>query len=150
MQGAWVAMKNKRPVFQFLIILCAVAALAFPGCGTKGPPLAPIIKGQKIAAPFDLKYTSSDTEISLSWSHEIDTETAAIEPDSFEIFMAKKTFEACEGCPFEFETIGFVSMPSMKFSTPVEKGFKYYFRVQALDDDNMKSEHSKTVQFEYK
>ncbi|MBC2704647.1 hypothetical protein [Desulfobacula sp.] len=143
-------MKNKRAVIQSLMILFSIILLAFSGCGKKGPPLPPETKGQKIAAPFDLKYTPGDKEITLSWNHKIDTETAAVKPEGFEIFMAKKTFEACEGCPFEFKTIGVVSMPSMEFYTRIEKGFKYYFRVQATGDNDMRSEYSKTVQFEYK
>jgi len=143
-------MKNKRAVIQSLMVLSGIIILAFSGCGKKGLPLAPEIKGQQIAAPFDLKYTSDDKEIILSWNHKIDIEKAAVKPRDFEIFMAKKTIEACVGCPFEFKTIGIVSMPSMEFIFKIEKGFKYYFRVQATGDDNIRSEYSKTVQFEFK
>ena len=142
-------MKNKRIIFQLSMVLFSVIFLAFSGCGKKGPPLPPIIKGQKIAPPFDLKYTFDDKKITLSWNHEIDTETAAVKPQGFEIFMAKKTFESCVGCPLVFKPVGSVSIPSMEFMTRLEKGFKYYFRVQATGEDNMKSDFSKTVQFEY-
>ena len=143
-------MKTKRAVILFLIVLCGAIVIAFSGCGKKGPPLPPEIKGQKISAPFDLKYTPGDKKISLTWNHKIDNETAVIKPEGFEVFMAKKTFEACVGCPFVFKTIGSVSMPSMEFNTKIEKGYKYYFRIQATGEDNMRSEYSKTVQFEYK
>jgi hypothetical protein len=134
---------------RFLIILCTMAIVSFTGCGTKGPPLAPIVKGQKISSPVDFKYKVAGDQISLFWNHNVDQETAAIKPEGFEVFMVKKTFEACEGCPFEFKLIGYVSMPSMEFVTPMEKGFKYYFRLQAIGGE-MRSEYSKTVQFEYK
>jgi hypothetical protein len=134
---------------RFLIVFATIAIVNFIGCGTKGPPLPPIVKGQKIASPVNLKYKVVGNQISLFWNHNVEQETAAIEPEGFEVFMVKKTFEACEGCPFEFELIGYVAMPSMEFVTPMEKGFKYYFRVQALDDE-MRSDYSKTVQFEYK
>jgi len=141
-------MKNKKTAIHSLMILVlsGFIILGFSGCGKKGLPLAPQIKGQKIAAPFDLNYTSDDTEILLSWNHKVDIETAFVKPKKFEIFMAKKTIEACVGCPFEFRTIGVVSMPSMEFIFKKEKGFKYYFRVQALGNDNIKSEYSKTIQ----
>jgi predicted small lipoprotein YifL len=142
-------MKNKKPVIQGLMVLCSLFFLLASGCGKKGPPLPPEIKGQKIAAPFDLKYAYGKKIIVLSWNHRIDNENAVIKPLGFEIFMARKTFEACEGCPFKFKKIGFVSAPSMEFTIPIEKGYKYYFRVQATGDDNMRSEYSKTVQFEY-
>ncbi len=134
---------------RFLIVLLTIALVSFTGCGTKGPPLPPIVKGQKIASPVDLKYKTSGDQISLFWNHNVDKETAAIKPEGFEVFMVKKNFEACEGCPFEFKLIGYVSMPSMEFTTPIEKGFKYYFRLQAINEE-MRSEYSKTVQFEYK
>lgn len=143
-------MNNKRAVIQALMVLSGIIILAFSGCGKKGLPLAPQIKGQKIAAPFDLKYISDDKEIILSWNHKTDIENAFVKPIYFEIFMAKKNIEACVGCPFEFKTIGVVSMPSMEFIFKIEKGFKYYFRVQATGDDNIRSEYSKTVQFEFK
>jgi len=143
-------MKNKKAVIQALLVLSGVFILAFSGCGTKGLPLAPEIKGQKIATPVDLKYITGDKEIILSWNHEVDNKTAFVKPKAFEIFMAKKTFDACVGCPFEFTAIGVVSMPSMEFFAKIEKGFKYYFRVQAKGDDDMRSEYSKTILFESK
>ncbi len=142
-------MKNKKVILQFSMVLFSVIFLAFSGCGKKGPPVPPIIKGQKIAPPFELKYTPEEKKITLSWSHKIDVKTAAVKPEGFEIFMAKKTFEACVGCPLVFKPIGSVSLPSMEFMTRIEKGFKYYFRVQATGEDNMRSDFSKTVQFEY-
>ena len=143
-------MKTKRDVFLFLIVLCGFIVIAFPGCGKKGPPLPPEIPRQKIAAPFDLKYTLDDKEVTLFWQHKIEHRTAVVKPDGFEVFMAKKTFEACVGCPFVFKMIGVASMPDMQFLISLEKGYKYYFRVQATDDDNMRSEYSKTIQLEYK
>ncbi len=145
-------MKNKRAAIQSLmvLVLSGIIILGFSGCGKKGPPLAPQIKGKNIAAPFDLKYTSGEKEIILSWNHAVDMEAAFVKPEAFEIFMAQKTFEACPGCPFEFKTIGVVSMPSMEVTVKIEKGFKYYFRVQAIGNDNIRSEYSKTLQFESK
>ncbi|MCD4678515.1 MAG: hypothetical protein K8S18_21385 [Desulfobacula sp.] len=143
-------MKNKRAVIGFLMVLSGIILLFISGCGKKAPPMPLPIKGQKIAAPFNVKYTLGDRKTTLFWKHKIDDETAAVEPEGFEIFMAKKTFEACEGCPFVFKMIGVVSMPTMEFVTTIEKGFKYYFRVQATGDDNMRSDFSKTVQFDYK
>lgn len=143
-------MKNKRVALQLLMVLLSVLLFVFSGCGKKGPPMPPEIKGQKIAAPFDLKYILGDSNITLSWNHKIDTETAAVIPEGFEIFMAQKTFDACVGCPFEFKKIRNVPLSPMVFSIQIEKGFKYYFRVQAMGHHDMRSEYSKTVQFEYK
>lgn len=131
-----------------LLIVWGLFLLMISGCGRKRPPLPPIIKGNRIASPENLKYTIQDPNIILTWQHKIDSVNAKVKPDRFEIFMAKKTHEACKGCPFQFKPIGWVSMPETQFLIPLEKGFKYYFRVQALNEDNMKSQFSRTVQFD--
>jgi predicted small lipoprotein YifL len=143
-------MKNKTAVVQSLIILSWIIILIISGCGEKGPPLAPEIKGQKIAAPVELKIISGNKEIILSWNHKVDNERAAVKPRYFEIFMATKTLEACIGCPFEFKAIGVVTAPLMEFIIKIEKGFKYYLRVQAKGEGSMRSEYSKSVKFESK
>lgn len=137
--------RKKTP---FFLILCGLFLLMISGCGRKRPPLPPIIKDKRIASPENLKYKMQDSDIILTWQHKVDPVNAKANPDRFEIFMAKKRFDACEGCPFQFKSIGWVPMPETKFSIPLEKGFKYYFRVQALNEDNMKSQFSRTVQFD--
>ncbi len=143
-------MKNHKMITQVLIVVSMVMLSVFSGCGKKGPPLPPEIKGEQIAAPFDVKHTLDGTKITLSWRHEIDKKTAAIEPDRFKIFMAKKTFKECTGCPFQFNHIGSAAVPSREFVFELEKGFKYYFRVQATGADSMKSEYSKAIRVEFK
>jgi len=143
-------MKIQKNAIQILIILSIAILSVFFGCGKKGPPLPPEIKGQKISVPFDLKYVLDGKKITLSWNHEIDKESAVIKPDGFKIFMAKKTFKKCASCPFKFNNIASVAMPSMEFIFELEKGFKYYFRVQATGADKMESEYSKTIQVDYK
>ena len=141
-------MKYKKILLLALLVLSINLFFIFSGCGKKGPPLPPEIKGWVIAAPFDLKHTLNDDTMNLSWNHEIDKETAVIKPEGFEIHMAKKTYEECAGCPFKFNKIGSVSMPAMEFVFKLHKGFKYYFRIQAVGEDNTKSEYSNTLQIE--
>lgn len=143
-------MKIKKNATHVSIILSIVILSILLGCGKKGPPLPPEIKGQKISAPFDLKYVLDGKKITLSWNHEIDKERAIIKPEGFKIFMAKKTFKECASCPFKFDSIASVARPSKEFIFELDKGFKYYFRVQATGEDNMKSEYSKTIQVDYK
>lgn len=140
----------KKPAgFLGITLFCCFVLLCVSGCGKKDFPQPPEIKGQRLASPFEVTLSVKNDSVHLTWQHEIDKETAAVKPDGFEVHMARKTFETCEGCPFEFRLVGVVSLPSMTFSTQVEKGFKYYFRVRAVTDDMMKSNYSKTVQFEY-
>lgn len=144
-------MKDKQKAIYCLMIWGLVTFFVGAGCGIKGLPLPPEIKGQMLAVPFDLKGIPSGNEMILSWRHEIDKETAALVPEGFEVFGAKKSIASCSGCPFEFQQIGSVAMPAMTFSTKIEKGFKYYFRVQAfITKDNIRSEDSNLFQFESK
>jgi len=142
-------MKNLKLLRFLFIVFCGFVLLMVSGCGKKAPPLPPEIKGHKINAPINLKSSILNQTIHLSWQHQIDKDKALVKPGGFEIHQARKTVEGCEGCPFKFNLIGFVSMPSMEFSTTIEKEFIYYFRVRAVSDDEMRSEYSKTIQIEY-
>lgn len=141
-------MKTAGKAIFRLAFLCAVMLAIGAGCGKKGPPLPPLRNGNSIAAPSGLEYKAAADTLTLSWTHRVDEENARLQPDGFEVFLTKRTFEACEGCPFKFEMIATVPMPSMRFSMAVEKGFRYYFRIRATNEDGLKSEFSKTVQFE--
>ncbi len=131
-----------------LLSLCFILIFSFQGCGKKAPPLPPENKGNIIAAPFDLKSDHSNNRLIITWKHEIDVETAKVSPHGFEIFLAQKTFEDCEGCPFEFKKIATIPMPKMQFSINIEKGFKYYFRIRAIGEDGVVSENSKSILIE--
>lgn len=136
-------LKTAAAVFSTLIFLFAA------GCGKKTPlvPPTPIEKGNLIASPTNLKVSVTENQMMLKWDHRIDPENAKVEPDAFEVFLAKKTFEECEGCPFVFKLAATIPVPEMTFSMPVEKGFQYYFRIQAVNEDNLRSDYSETVQY---
>lgn len=143
----------KKNITQKTVMVALIAAamvFSLLGCGKKGPPLPPIDKGNQIASPSNVNYEVTGDTIILTWKHSIDEQRAKIEPDSFDVFLAKKTFEDCEGCPFKFELTATVPMPDMTFSMTMEKGYRYYFRLQAKNEDNLRSEYSKTVQYDHK
>ena len=137
-----------RSLFIALHLLIAVAFTA--GCGKKAPPLPPIIEGNAIAAPYNLKYTVTGDTLKLSWEHQTNEETARVKPDSFELFEAVKTFDDCEGCPFKFSLLKEIPSSNFTYTYQIKKGYRYYFRVQAVNDDGKRSEYSKTVQYEYR
>lgn len=142
---------NRTPYITCILVLIILIGLAgMSGCGQKGPPVAPVKKSIAIAAPYDLKLTNIGQDMHLVWKHKTDEQTAAVKPETFEIFMAKKSFEECEGCPVEFRIAGKMDASVMEFFVPVTPGFKYYFRIQATDDDELRSPYSKTVQLDFK
>jgi len=139
---------NRKPyTFRSLWMILLILCLGIAACGKKSPPLPPIQKGGELVAPVDVKYLVNNNLIHLNWKYD---KKAKAKPDGFEVFMAKKGFTACEGCPFEFNSIGVAAIPATQFSVNIQKGFKYYFRVRAISGNGMTSEFSKTVQYEYK
>ncbi len=139
-------MKKKTAVILAAFALLGLAMMA--GCGIKGPPQAPLIAGNILAPPENLAYTLTGETVSLSWTHTVDPVNAKIQPEGFKVFLAVKSPDGCEGCPFIFEQVGVVSMPDMQFQYPLKKGYHHYFRVQATGDDDTVSKFSKTVYIE--
>jgi len=128
--------------FAFCTLLC-LAVLA--GCGIKGPPKAPLKAGNVLAPPENLAYTLNRDTVTLSWTHTVDPVNAKIQPEGFKVFLAVKSQDGCEGCPFLFEEAGVVPMPGMQFRSTLKKGYHHYFRVQAVGDDDRVSTFSKTL-----
>lgn len=143
-------MKKTQYLKYILLLIILIGLAGVSGCGQKGPPVAPVKKNNAIASPYDLKLKNIGQDIHLIWKHETDEKKAPVKPDAFEIFMAKKSFDQCEGCPFEFSLVGKVDASVKEFFVPVKPGFKYYFRIQATDDDQLKSPYSKTIELDYK
>ena len=137
-------------LFQNLVlsILSLTLIFSFQGCGKKAPPLPPNDSGNNVAAPYDLKSDISNNQLTLTWKHKVDEKVAKIPPHGFEIFMEQKTFQDCEGCPFEFKKIATVPVPKMMFSMDIEKGYKYYFRIRAIGEDGVESKNSKSILIE--
>ena len=86
-------------LFCVILFICLGITVAV-GCGKKGPPLPPLKQGHILAPVSDLKYTRDDNNLVLSWTHTADTRNANVKPEGFEVFLAKKALDGCEGCPF--------------------------------------------------
>ncbi len=125
--------------FLFLIVLFLA-----PSCGKKGPPLALIKEGNILAAPENVAYTLEKNQVTLTWTHTIDPVKAKLAPEAFNVYMATKELDGCEGCPFVFESVGVIPMPDMVYRQSLEPGLLYYFRVQTIGKNEMKSGYSKT------
>jgi predicted small lipoprotein YifL len=132
--------------YTFVLSALVMAALGLGlGCGKKGPPLPPLNEGNILAPPTDLTYTLNNRQVILTWTHRVDPVRAKIKPEGYEIFMATKDMEGCEGCPFIFKSVGIVSMPDTSFQYKIGNELKFYFRIQALGENDVKSTYSKTL-----
>ena len=130
-------------------LICGFALLAIlvvsAGCGKKAPPLPPLTDGNLLASPSKVSYTLDRNQVTIAWSHRVDPVRAKIQPIAFRIYMAQKSADDCEGCPFVFIEAGQVAMPDMRFSITIDPEALYYFRVQALGENGIQSEPSKTI-----
>ena len=121
-----------------------------PGCGKKGPPVPPTKDADIPAAPTDLKYTIKDRDLTLSWTcASLQNQEQGPTVEGFEVFMATKPLAGCQGCPFIFKSLGVVSMPRKSFVYTLDQDLHYYFRVQTLGRDNIKSKVSDTLYIEF-
>lgn len=140
----------QRVLFSLFLALWGTALLCTaPGCGKKGPPVPPAGNGGTPPAPTALKYTLTDRDLTLSWTCAAFQNTAqgpAVE--GFEVFMATRAPDGCQGCPFMFKSLGVVPMPRKHFVYTLDQDLDYYFRVQTLGRDNVKSKVSETLYIE--
>ncbi len=132
------------PHFLYVGVLFLAVLFLAPSCGKKGPPIPPVKEGNVLAAPDNVAASLEENRLTLTWTHAIDPKTAKLAPDAFEVYMATKDMAACEGCPFVFKLMEVISMPDMVYRGSLVPGFHYYFRVQAIGQDERKSGYSKT------
>lgn len=133
---------GKKQFIYFLVLL--ILTFLLPACGIKAPPLPPVKDGNVLAVPGNLTYYFEKNEVILTWDHFVDPVNAKIAPEAFRVYMATKDLNGCEGCPFVFESVGVVSMPEMAYRRALEPGLHYYFRVQSIGKEGIKSPYSKT------
>ncbi|MFN2358827.1 MAG: hypothetical protein ABR534_13940 [Desulfotignum sp.] len=125
-------------------VIIVLGLIQVTGCGKKTPLDLPEKPGQAMAAPENVKAVVTDTHLTLTWTHEPDPKDAVLAPAYFEVSMAMP--EDCEGCPFVFQTVGQVDMPRMVFEMPLPDTTRSrYFRVQAVGENDVRSEYSSTV-----
>lgn len=136
----------------FFVFLGAAIFFLAPGCGKKGPPVPPVKNADADipAAPTGLKYTLKDRDLTLSWTcASLQNQEQGATVEGFEVFMATKPLAGCQGCPFTFKSLGVVSMPRKIFVYTLDQDLHYYFRVQTLGRDNIKSKVSDTLYIEF-
>jgi len=134
-----------RSIVRVKYCLTLVLMVLVFGCGIKAPPMAPITDGNIITPATNLAYALEDRQVTLTWEHKPDAETAKLTPEGFEIFVATKDPNGCEGCPFIFQSAGIVSMPKKSFQYTLKDNLHHYFRIQALGKNDVKSKYSTPI-----
>ena len=122
------------------------------GCGVKAPPVPPDLEPPPAAA--DLGYTlESDGSVVLSWRLDGTERPRGARVQGARIFRSKDALDspACGDCPRIYTMAKDLSLEkgNMFYREPLQKGFRYYYKIVIYDEGNLESADSNVVSFEY-
>ena len=120
------------------LLVAGFVLMLMPGCGLKGPPVAPQTLPPKPVA--DLAVRLEGAMAVLTWT--VPSAPPASLPDGFRIYRARLGPDDCQGCPLLFQKIGAldlndVAQPargdawSLGWQDAVAPGFRYVYKVTA-------------------
>lgn len=130
-------------------------ALLIAGCGVKTPPRPP--ERRPPAAVQDLSGGIADGAVILRWGISPSGKTAG-EAAGFAVYRSKTPLSEaeCQDCLLTFTQVAQVTVtPSdreaggMTFSEPLEKGFRYRYKLRAFDVFGVAGGDSNTFSTDY-
>ena len=142
-----------------LAVMAMVLLGLLAACGVKGPPVPP----RQVPPPAvsDLSYRIENGWARLNWSFpKAALEKGAPEIAAFLVYRSKASLkEPCKGCPLMFQRIARVSPyttteskrrdTTLEYADKLQKGYRYVYKVVAVTDNNVGSEDSNLVEFNY-
>jgi len=134
------------------IVLVIAICVLLANCGVKAPPVPPDYTPPP--AVTDLGYTlEANGSVMLSWSLSGKERTKGTKVQGARIYRSKDSLEnpACEDCPRIFNLAKDLPLEqgNMLFREPLQKGFRYYYKIIIYDEGNLESADSNVVGFEY-
>ena len=132
----------------FMIFACFMTT----ACGVKAPPVPPDYAPP--AAVKDLGYAlEADGSVVLSWSLSGKERDRGAKVQGAKVYRSKDSLEnpACEDCPRIFSVVQDLSLEqdNMFYREPLQKGFRYYYKIVIYDESSLESEDSNVVSFDY-
>jgi len=139
------------------ILLLGIMACVFAGCGKKGLPVAP--RALPLPVVIDLTAVVKNDAVTLTWSTPRSGEEAAVQVAGFFVGRSKVLLADadCQDCPVFFERVADISLEfagkekSEKFelthTDPVEKGYRYIYKVRAYTPVEVTGPDSNLVEF---
>lgn len=133
--------------------------LSILGCGKKAPPRPP----DQIPLPVvkDLKVTIGRDMLWLTWTIPVAEGKKDSEFTGFSIYRSKAAIPEsdCKNCPILFKRVDQIPVEvkpfndpywsTMSYEEPLEKGFRYIYKVIGHADDGRVSGDSNFVDFKY-
>jgi hypothetical protein len=143
-------------VKKYSIILCLgfmiFACFMTTACGVKAPPVPPDYTPPP--AIKDLGYALEDGSVVLSWSLFGKERDRGTKVQGAKVYRSKDSLEnpACENCPRIFSVVQDMSLEqdNMFYREPLQKGFRYYYKIVIYDESSLESADSNVVSFEYR
>jgi hypothetical protein len=145
--------RRKRLALAVLLVLGLVGP---GGCGKKGPPrLAALAPPLRVA---DLRHELAGDDVILTWSVPRLKDQAPGASAGFWIYRAAEPLagDPCTGCPLLFRKVAEVPMPAeadrrgpLTARLPLEPGYRYTFKVVALDGHGRPEGDSNLVTFDH-
>ncbi len=132
-----------------------VVSVCLFGCGKKTPPVPP--RQPVITAVKDLSSNIDGDMIVLTWTLPDEKEYKSAGIKYFVVHRAKQKIPDgdCRNCPVNFKPVAEVSaetklpVKKMKYAEPLEKGFKYVFKIIAISNTGTESSDSNFVEIVY-
>jgi hypothetical protein len=110
-----------------IAVVALSVILLTAACGKKADPVPP--SATPPAPVDDLKADLDGSRVHLTWTQP--SSAAAIS-----VYRSRVSLEtpACPGCPMIFERVaGTAALQGPTYSTELEKGYRYHFKVQVRD-----------------
>ena len=134
------------------LALAIVAGALLANCGVKAPPVPPDYTPPP--AVTDLGYTlEANGSVMLSWSLFKKERSKGSKVQGARIYRSKDSLEnpECEDCPRIFNMVKDIPLEqgNMIYREPLQKGFRYYYKILIYDEGNLESADSNVVSFEF-
>ena len=140
------------PKYVKWILIVMVVGVLLANCGVKAPPVPP----DYIPPPAitDLGYELEENgSVLLSWSLTGKERPKGAKVRGARVYRSKDSLEnpACENCPRIFKVVKDLPLEqyNMFYREPLQKGFRYYYKIVIYDETNQESADSNVVTLEY-
>ena len=145
----------------FRCILClligAAVFILFSACGRKADPMPPTAVPPPVVQNFQANMDG--LSLQLSWPVPKWEGSNGSYLAGFYVYGSKESLsdEGCKDCPHQFERVGDLRLDPqtvapevlVTYKEPLEKGFRYYYKVVCYTDSGNEGEFSKIVTIDY-